>query len=54
MAVPSYFTTSEKVAHYALRVFVAAVLCFLIAPILAVMPLSFNYETFFSYPMPGY
>ncbi len=54
MAVPSYFTKGEKVAHYALRVFVGAVLIFLISPIIAVMPLSFNSETFFSYPMPGY
>jgi putative spermidine/putrescine transport system permease protein len=54
MAVPSYFTRGEKVAHYALRVFVGAVLIFLISPIIAVMPLSFNSETFFSYPMPGY
>jgi putative spermidine/putrescine transport system permease protein len=27
---------------------------FLISPILAIMPLSFNSEIFFSYPMPGY
>ena len=32
----------------------ALVLLFLIAPILAIMPLSFNSETFFSYPMPGF
>jgi putative spermidine/putrescine transport system permease protein len=54
MAVPSYFTTGEKIAHYGVRVFVAIVLLFLIAPIIAVMPLSFNSESFFSYPMPGY
>jgi putative spermidine/putrescine transport system permease protein len=54
MAVPSYFTTGEKVAHYSVRVFVGLVLLFLISPIIAVMPLSFNSETFFSYPMPGY
>ena len=30
-----------------------AVLLFLIAPILVIMPLSFNAETYFSYPMPG-
>ena len=54
MAVPSYFTTGEKVAHYGLRVFVGLVLLFLIAPIIAVMPLSFNSESFFTYPMPGY
>jgi putative spermidine/putrescine transport system permease protein len=54
MAIPTYATTSEKIAYWALRAFVGLVLLFLIAPILAIMPLSFNSETFFSYPMPGY
>jgi putative spermidine/putrescine transport system permease protein len=54
MAVPSYYTRGETVAYYALRIFVALVLLFLISPILAVMPLSFNSESFFTYPMPGY
>lgn len=53
MSLPAYATTSEKVAHWALRVFVGLVLLFLIAPILAIMPLSFNSDMFFSYPMPG-
>jgi putative spermidine/putrescine transport system permease protein len=54
MAVPSYYTRGETVAYYALRIFVALVLLFLISPIIAVMPLSFNSESFFTYPMPGY
>lgn len=54
MALPAYTTTSEKISYYGIRVFVGAVLLFLIAPILAIMPLSFNSETFFSYPMPGF
>jgi putative spermidine/putrescine transport system permease protein len=54
MAIPAYATRAEIIAHWALRIFVGAVLLFLIAPILAIMPLSFNSETFFSYPMPGY
>lgn len=54
MAVPSYYTRGERVAYYAVRVFVGIVLLFLISPIIAIMPLSFNSETFFSYPMPGY
>lgn len=54
MAVPSYYTRGETVAYYAVRVFVGLVLLFLISPIIAIMPLSFNSETFFSYPMPGY
>lgn len=54
MAVPSYYTRGETIAYYTLRVFVAFVLLFLISPIIAVMPLSFNSESFFTYPMPGY
>lgn len=54
MAVPAYYTRGETVMYYALRVFVVLVLLFLISPILAVMPLSFNSESFFTYPMPGY
>ena len=54
MAIPSYFTTQEKIGYWALRAFVMLVLLFLIAPILIIMPLSFNSESFFSYPMPGY
>jgi putative spermidine/putrescine transport system permease protein len=54
MAIPSYATSSERAGYWALRIFVGLVLLFLIAPILAIMPLSFNSETFFSYPMPGF
>jgi putative spermidine/putrescine transport system permease protein len=54
MPVPSYATKPEIVGHWLLRGFVILVLLFLVAPILAIMPLSFNSETFFSYPMPGY
>jgi putative spermidine/putrescine transport system permease protein len=54
MAVPSYYTRGETVAYYAVRLYVGIVLLFLISPIIAIMPLSFNSETFFSYPMPGY
>ena len=54
MAVPSYYTRGETIAYYTLRVFVAVVLLFLISPIIAVMPLSFNSESFFTYPMPGF
>jgi putative spermidine/putrescine transport system permease protein len=53
MAMPAYATTAEKISYYCLRVFVGLVLLFLISPILAIMPLSFNSESFFTYPMPG-
>ena len=49
----SYATTAEKFLFYAGWVFTALVLLFLIAPIIAVIPLSFNSEPYFSYPMPG-
>src|SRR5215210_2055110 len=48
-----YSTTAERGLYYAGWVFTALVLLFLIAPILAVIPLSFNAEPYFSYPMPG-
>jgi putative spermidine/putrescine transport system permease protein len=53
MAMAPYATSAERVWYYTLRVIVAAVLLFLIAPILIIMPLSFNAEPYFSYPMPG-
>jgi putative spermidine/putrescine transport system permease protein len=53
MAVPAYATPAERVWYYILRLICAAVLLFLISPILAIMPLSFNSVPFFTYPMPG-
>jgi putative spermidine/putrescine transport system permease protein len=53
MAVSPYATSAERAWYYTHRVFCAAVLLFLIAPILAIMPLSLNAESFFTYPMPG-
>lgn len=53
MAVPAYATPAERAWYYTHRAICAAVLLFLIAPILVVMPLSFNAEPYFSYPMPG-
>ncbi len=54
MALPVYATSTERAAYWLLRIFVGCVLLFLMAPILAIMPLSFNSESFFSYPMPGF
>jgi putative spermidine/putrescine transport system permease protein len=49
----AYATTSERLFFYLGWTFTFAVLLFLIAPIIAVVPLSFNAEPYFSYPMPG-
>jgi putative spermidine/putrescine transport system permease protein len=43
----------QRTSAFALRGFCIAVLSFLVLPILAVIPLSFNAEPFFTYPMPG-
>ena len=54
MAVAPYATPVEKAWYYIFRAICAAVLIFLIAPILVMMPLSFNSEPYFTYPMPGF
>ncbi len=40
--------------RWGLRIFSAVILFFLMAPIVAIIPLSFNAEPFFTYPMPGF
>jgi putative spermidine/putrescine transport system permease protein len=53
MAIPVYASPVERVWYYVHRLFCGLVLLFLISPILAIIPLSFNSVPFFSYPMPG-
>jgi putative spermidine/putrescine transport system permease protein len=48
-----YASPLERAWFWIFRIFCGAVLVFLIAPILVVMPLSFNAEPYFTYPMPG-
>jgi len=54
MAMAPYASSAERIWYVTLRVICGLVLLFLIAPIIVIMPLSFNSESFFSYPMPGY
>ena len=53
MALAPYASPSERVWYYTHRVIVAAILLFLIAPILVIVPLSFNSEPYFTFPLPG-
>lgn len=53
MAMPIYATPLERAWYYVFRAICALVFLFLIAPILVIIPLSFNAEPYFSYPMPG-
>ncbi|SFI79022.1 putative spermidine/putrescine transport system permease protein [Celeribacter neptunius] len=49
MSLPSYATTGEKAWYYGFRVITGLIFFFLIAPILVVIPLSFNAQDFFTF-----
>ncbi|THD73766.1 ABC transporter permease [Thalassobius vesicularis] len=49
MALPSYADPLEKAWHYAYLVICGLIFLFLIAPILVVIPLSFNAEPYFTF-----
>ncbi len=51
--LPPYASPIERLWRLTLIILCALVLLFLITPILAIMPLSFNEEPYFTYPMPG-
>ncbi|MBM3584365.1 MAG: ABC transporter permease [Alphaproteobacteria bacterium] len=53
MALPAYATPLERKWHVAFRVLCVLVFIFLVIPVLIVIPLSFNSEAFFTFPMPG-
>ncbi|MGY4319250.1 ABC transporter permease [Bradyrhizobium sp. JR3.5] len=53
VAPSPYASPTEKGWYYLHRLICGAVLLFLIAPILVIIPLSFNSVPFFTYPMPG-
>ncbi|MCA8883765.1 MAG: ABC transporter permease [Rhodobacteraceae bacterium] len=47
--LPPYLTAGQVLWHYSFRVICGAIFFFLIAPIVVVMPLSFNAEDFFTF-----
>jgi putative spermidine/putrescine transport system permease protein len=49
MTLQPYATLGEKIWHYVFLLFCAAVFIFLIAPILIIIPLSFNAEPYFTF-----
>jgi putative spermidine/putrescine transport system permease protein len=49
MALPRYATPAQRAWHYGLRVIVGLVLFYLIAPIIVIIPLSFNARDFFTF-----
>jgi len=47
--LPPYATTGQRVWYYSFRFICGLIFFFLIAPILVIIPLSFNAENFFTY-----
>lgn len=53
-AFPLYSTFADKLGWWLLRIACVVVLVFLLAPILAIVPLSFSDSSFLAYPVPGW
>jgi putative spermidine/putrescine transport system permease protein len=53
MPLPAWASPLDYALRALLWTFCGLVLLFLVAPILVALPLSFNAEPYFSYPMPG-
>ncbi|MDG1972055.1 MAG: ABC transporter permease [Paracoccaceae bacterium] len=49
MALPPYASTGERIWHYTFRIICGLIFFFLMAPIVIVVPLSFNVEPYFSF-----
>lgn len=49
-----YASPAERVWYYALRILCGLILLFLVVPVLVIMPLSFNADSFLLYPMSGF
>lgn len=49
-----YASLPERVWYYAFRVLCGLILLFLIVPIIVIIPLSFNSDSFLMYPMSGF
>lgn len=54
MALPVYASPLERIWHWVFRILCAAIFIYLLVPIFVIMPLSFNSEPYFSYPMAGF
>lgn len=51
---PAHYRLADKLGWLALRAFSAAVLLFLLLPVLVIVPLSFSSGSFLAYPLPGW
>lgn len=53
MALPQHASPGQVAWYYALRIFAALVCVFLVAPVLVIIPISFNSASYLTYPLPG-
>jgi putative spermidine/putrescine transport system permease protein len=53
-SLPSYVGPLGRAWHVGFRVLCGLILLYLITPILVIIPLSFNAEPYFTYPIPGF
>jgi putative spermidine/putrescine transport system permease protein len=53
MRLPAYATARQRMAYWLFLGFCGMVFVFLLAPLIAIVPLSFNASTYLTYPMPG-
>jgi putative spermidine/putrescine transport system permease protein len=49
MPLPSYFNSLQKTWYYVFRIFCGIIFLFLLAPIIVLIPLSFNAEPYFTF-----
>lgn len=54
MALPVYASPLERIWYWVFRILCVAIFVYLLVPIFVIMPLSFNSEPYFSYPMAGF
>lgn len=52
--IPAYASFPERVWYYAFRGLCGLILLFLVIPVLVIVPLSFNADSFLLYPMAGF
>ncbi len=53
MRLPPYATPAQRLGYWLYIAFCTLVFGFLVLPLIAIVPLSFNSTTFLTYPMPG-
>jgi putative spermidine/putrescine transport system permease protein len=53
MRLPAHATVLQRIAYWAFLAYCGLVFLFLVAPLIAIIPLSFNRGGYLTYPMPG-